>query len=354
MPPCTGSLVVLLASASVASGFHCIVPPGAKLSSTRSNAVSMNLKDDSEKLELPDLSSFPLQSALLGLITVQSAFSLIEYVPSLFGPSPNYFGAIVNTGFFFWGGEKILKMTGVGKEDYYSTLEGKAVSSFAREAGEYALRGEVPTMSADGYEVATFAGGCFWGTELHFQRLPGVIETCVGYTQGSVERPSYEQVCSGLTGHTEGIQLTFDPSVVSYEQLCDKLLAILGTDVTEKNRVGRDLGTQCSTPTSVERLAARCLLLPLPATLTSFASTLVRLADRHGIYPNSDAQMEAATRAIARCQAKFTTPGKTFKIVTELKPQKVFWPAEGYHQRYLQKGGQNAEKNAPEKVRCYG
>ena len=97
----------------------------------------------------------------------------------------------------------------------------------ALEAGEHALRGEVPTRTSDGYEVATFAGGCFWGTELHFQRIPGVVATCVGYTQGAVERPSYEQVCSGTTGHTEGLQLSFDPAVVSYEALCEKLLAVV-------------------------------------------------------------------------------------------------------------------------------
>ena len=151
----------------------------------------------------------------------------------------------------------------------------------------------MPTRSSDGrYEVATFAGGCFWGTELHFQRIPGVIATCVGYTQGGLERPSYEQVCSGTTGHTEGLQLCFDPAVVSYEALCDKLLAVLGPDVTALNRVGNDRGTQY----------------------------------RHGIYPNSEAQTAAAARAIARCQA-----GLSAEIVTEVKPAAVFWPAEGYH-----------------------
>ena len=69
--------------------------------------------------------------------------------------------------------------------------------SYAREAGERALTGEVGALSKDGkYEVATLAGGCFWGTELHFQRIPGVVATCVGYTQGDVEAPTYEQVCA--------------------------------------------------------------------------------------------------------------------------------------------------------------
>merc|ERR1719379_2605376 len=88
----------------------------------------------------------------------------------------------------------------------YSKLGGLP-RSFGREAGEYALRREVPERSADGWAIATFAGGCFWGTELHFQRVPGVVATCVGYTQGGTEAPSYEQVCSGSTGHTEALQL---------------------------------------------------------------------------------------------------------------------------------------------------
>ena len=136
----------------------------------------------------------------------------------------------------------------------------------------------------------------------------------------SSKSPSYAQVCSGTTGHTEGIQLAFDPEVISYGELCDKLLDVLGYDVTELNQVGNDRGTQY----------------------------------RHGIYPHSDAQEQAAIEALTRCQARFITPEKTYKVVTELKRADIFWPAEGYHQRYLEKGGQSAAKNAPEKVRCYG
>ena len=112
---------------------------------------------------------------------------------------------------------------GVGKTDYYASLEGLELRSLSSQAGEWALAGIVPTSlrvpDADAtatYEVATFAGGCFWGTELHFQRMPGVLATCVGYTQGRMEKPSYGQVCSGTTGHTEGIQMLYDPAVVSY------------------------------------------------------------------------------------------------------------------------------------------
>lgn len=158
--------------------------------------------------------------------------------------------------------------------------------------------------------------GCFWGTELHFQRTPGVIATCVGYTQGSVDAPNYQQVCAGTTGHTEATQLIFDPEVVAYETLCAKLFSTI-PDATQLNRVGNDRGTQY----------------------------------RHGIYTHTPAQAEKARAALETEQKQryFETP-----IVTEVKPAGVFWPAEGYHQRYLEKGGQSAAKDAQEIVRCYG
>merc|ERR1712187_439410 len=118
----------------------------------------------------------------------------------------------------------------------------------------------------------------------------------------------------GTTGHTEGIQLLYDPKIVSYDALCDKLLSTV--DSTALNRVGNDMGTQY----------------------------------RHGIYPHTPAQTAAADAAIKREQAKRGSN----KVVTEVLPAAVFWPAEKYHQRYLQKGGQSAKKNAEEPVRCYG
>lgn len=310
----------------------------------RVGTESLRMQQDESKSPLAVLSAVPWNNLLLGFITLDCANRLTTGLPGLFGPNPNFLGTALDVVFVGYGVNELLKQAGVGKTDYYADLEGAEVASFAREAGEFALRGDVPTRSGDGrYEVATFAGGCFWGTvraplagthpatpapatdgppaspvarqELHFQRMPGVVATCVGYTQGAVERPSYAQVCSGTTGHTEGLQLTFDPSIVTYEALCDKLLAVLGPDATALNRVGNDRGTQY----------------------------------RHGIYPHTDAQAEAAARAIARCQA-----GLAAEVVTEVKPAKVFWPAEGYHQRYLQKGGQSAEKACEVPVRCYG
>jgi len=212
------------------------------------------------------------------------------------------------------GASELAKMRpGSPEADYYDDLDGLAVDSLAAQAAEWALAGEVPTTSPDGYAVGTVAGGCFWGTELHFQRYSGVVATCVGYTQGNTASPSYEQVCGGSTGHTEGIQLLFDPAVVRYETLCKKLLTTV--DATLRNQVGNDRGSQY----------------------------------RHGIYPHSEAQREVAEACLSQEQTRYARP-----VVTEVKSATVFFPAENYHQRYLQKGGQSAEKNAPAKVRCYG
>ncbi|KAH8071394.1 peptide-methionine (S)-S-oxide reductase [Aureococcus anophagefferens] len=193
----------------------------------------------------------------------------------------------------------------------YATLDGRERDSFAREAGELALAGEVPRR-VGGSKVATFAGGCFWGTELHFQRIPGVAATRVGYTQGWAGEPNYDQVCGGQTGHTEALQLLYDPNVVSYEARCYKLLDTV--DPTVLNRVRGDAGTQY----------------------------------RHGIYPTQE-QAEAAAAVVEATQAKYAEP-----VVAEVKDAAVFWPAENYHQQYLEKGGQDASKDATAEVRCYG
>ena len=155
--------------------------------------------------------------------------------------------------------------------------------------------------------MLTQAGGCFWGTELHFQRIPGVVHTAVGYTQGKVEKPSYAQVCTGTTGHTEGLQLTYDPAEVSFESLCDKLLSTV--DATALNRVGNDRGTQY----------------------------------RHGIYYHNEEQRAAGEAALAREQAR---QGAGREVVTELKAAEVFWPAENYH-REPAEVPRRARKQAP-------
>mmetsp|Transcript_23883 Transcript_23883/g.71651 ORF Transcript_23883/g.71651 Transcript_23883/m.71651 type:complete len:344 (+) Transcript_23883:116-1147(+) len=165
-------------------------------------------------------------------------------------------------------------------------------------------------------ETATFAGGCFWGVELEYQRVPGVAATFVGYAQGQTDAPTYESVCSGATGHTEAVRVLFDPAEVSYERLCTVLMDRLGENRYALNRVGNDQGTQY----------------------------------RHGIYTHSPEQASMAAFVIAREQER--DPGRP--IVTEVEPAAAFYDAEAYHMQYLQKGGQSAKKNDPSVIRCYG
>lgn len=161
--------------------------------------------------------------------------------------------------------------------------------------------------------LATMAGGCFWGVELAFQRQPGVVNTCVGYTQGQVDNPTYQQVCSGTTGHTEAVEMTYDPAKVSYDDLCKLLFSRI--DPTAKNRQGNDVGTQY----------------------------------RSGVYYHSPEQKATAEAWVA----------KTPNCAVEVLPAKTFWPAEEYHQQYLEKGGrqgrgQCAAKGCNDPIRCYG
>ena len=165
-------------------------------------------------------------------------------------------------------------------------------------------------------QEATFAGGCFWGVELAYQREPGVVRTEVGYAQGADPSPSYEAVCSGVTGHTEAVRVRYDPSRVSYERLCDLLLDRLGENRYALNRVGNDQGTQY----------------------------------RHGIYFRDDAQKKTAEAVIAREQQR--DPDRP--IVTEVEEAAAYYAAEAYHQQYLEKGGQSAKKSDGSTIRCYG
>ncbi|KAL7526271.1 hypothetical protein ACHAXR_002786 [Thalassiosira sp. AJA248-18] len=164
------------------------------------------------------------------------------------------------------------------------------------------------------YKVATFALGCFWGGELAYQRMPGVISTHVGYTQGQKENPTYEEVCTGTTGHTEAIRVIYDETAVSYKSLVQLALDRLGGDVYKLNQVGNDRGTQY----------------------------------RHGIYFHDDGQKKVAEELMKGYQREDR------EVFTELKQADVFFMAEEYHQQYLLKGGQSAKKGASETIRCYG
>ncbi|HET8976477.1 MAG TPA: peptide-methionine (S)-S-oxide reductase MsrA [Solirubrobacterales bacterium] len=147
-------------------------------------------------------------------------------------------------------------------------------------------------------EQATFAAGCFWQVEVDFRNTEGVTDAVVGYMGGSTERPSYEDVCTGLTGHAEVCQVTFDPEEVSYEELLDVYWDL--HDPTQLNRQGPDVGTQY----------------------------------RSAIFFHTPEQERIATESRERIQEKYDKP-----VVTEIVPAAAFWPAEDYHQRYLEKRG---------------
>ena len=146
------------------------------------------------------------------------------------------------------------------------------------------------------FEKATFGAGCFWQVEEELRALDGVIDTAVGYEGGDVDNPTYEQVCTGTTGHTEVAEVTFDPDRVSYEDLVAKYFDI--HDPTQLNRQGPDVGHQY----------------------------------RSVIFAHSDEQAETARRVIERVQERFRDP-----VVTTIEPAAPFWRAEEYHQCYLQK-----------------
>ena len=149
-------------------------------------------------------------------------------------------------------------------------------------------------------EKATFGAGCFWGVQTTFDQVPGVIETSVGYEGGSLERPTYQQVCTDRTGHAEVLEITFNPEQVDYQKLLE--IFFEAHNPTQLNRQGPDHGTQY----------------------------------RSVIFYHSPEQQRAATAIIARLTAarRFPQP-----IVTQVVPAATFWPAEEYHQKYLEKRG---------------
>ena len=147
---------------------------------------------------------------------------------------------------------------------------------------------------------ATFGAGCFWGVEAEFRALKGVSDTAVGYLGGTLQNPSYREVCTGRTGHAEVVEVDYDPAQICYEEL----LAVFWEmhDPTTLNRQGPDVGTQY----------------------------------RSAIFYHDDAQKETAEKSKAQVEAsgKFRRP-----IVTEITPTSTFYIAEDYHQQYLEKRG---------------
>jgi peptide-methionine (S)-S-oxide reductase len=148
---------------------------------------------------------------------------------------------------------------------------------------------------------ATFGAGCFWGVEAAFRQIDGVTKTEVGYEGGAFERPTYEDVCSHTTGHAEVVEVTYDPERVSYEELLDVFWR--KHDPTQLNRQGWDVGDQY----------------------------------RSAVFFHDEEQRAAAEASAAREQANHRHP-----IVTQIVPAETFWPAEDYHQQYLEKRGQSS------------
>jgi len=153
-------------------------------------------------------------------------------------------------------------------------------------------------------EIATLAGGCFWGMEEIIRKLPGTLETTVGYTGGSIRNPIYKEVCTGATGHAETIQIVFDPKKMSFRELLGYFFRM--HDPTTLNRQHNDVGTQY----------------------------------RSAIFYHSEEQKRTAEEVKREVESagKWRRP-----VVTEISPATEFYPAEDYHQDYLQKnpGGYN-------------
>lgn len=162
-------------------------------------------------------------------------------------------------------------------------------------------------------KVATFGAGCFWGVQLAFQRLEGVLETTVGYCNGHTENPTYKEVCTDKTGHVEAIRIVYDDSQIQYQDLLKLFWRI--HNPTTLNRQKGDIGTQY----------------------------------RSGIYYHDEEQRKVALASKEAFQKLLKDP-----IMTEIVAAETFYPAEEYHQRYLEKGGQCADKGCEVKIRCYG
>jgi len=182
-----------------------------------------------------------------------------------------------------------MKMSAVFPALILSALALVARPAFAQPA---------PAKATPATETATLAAGCFWGTEEFFRKVPGVLETRVGYTGGHTKNPSYEDTSSGETGHAETLELKFDPAKVSYAQLLTLFFKM--HDPTTLNRQGNDVGSQY----------------------------------RSAIFFHSEQQKQTALTLIQRIDKSGAWHGK---LTTEIAPAGVFYPAEDYHQKYLVK-----------------
>jgi methionine-S-sulfoxide reductase len=158
-------------------------------------------------------------------------------------------------------------------------------------------------------EVAYFAGGCFWGLEHYFQLGPGVLDAVSGYMQGRGDNPTYKEVCSDTTGHAETVKVVYDPSNITYRRLLEAFFTM--HNPTQLNRQGPDVGEQY----------------------------------RSGIWYVNDEQKREAEAYIKELEAANRYGGRP--IVTQVEPAKTFWPAEEYHQDYVEKTGRACHVHNP-------
>jgi peptide methionine sulfoxide reductase msrA/msrB len=205
---------------------------------------------------------------------------------------------------------RFIPVADMEKEGYGQYLQ-PFVKAGLVKASAQATTGAAEAKLAAKTELATFAGGCFWGMEEILRKIPGVISTRVGYTGGATKNPTYKQVCTGATGHAEAVEITFDPTKTSYEKMLSVFFRM--HDPTTLNQQHNDIGTQY----------------------------------RSAIFYHDDEQKKLAEEVKAKVEksGRFKRP-----IVTEITQAGPFYEAEGYHQKYLEKnpGGYNCHYLQPE------
>ncbi|KAJ0961826.1 hypothetical protein J5N97_029654 [Dioscorea zingiberensis] len=237
-------------------------------------------------------------------------------------------------------------------------------------AGAAIAQGPDDDTPAAGQQFAQFGAGCFWGVELSFQRVPGVTKTEVRYTQGTVHQPTYEDVCTGTTNHSEVVRVQYDPGQCSYEDLLGNVLGspavpprlIVRVEIESKPWEVEDFHTFMFFEADlVQDLVTRqhvpnkgIISVEVPCRESGILGNDVGTQYRSGIYFYTPEQEKAARESLEKHQKLLNR-----KIVTEILPAKKFYRAEEYHQQYLEKGGrfgfkQSAAKGCNDPIRCYG